>query len=111
MRDIIEIGKDLIPYNFDILLGQEEFNIYIMYNSVTDSFSATLSKNGEVLVDNEPLVYGIPLFQDVFNEKFPCLDIVPYDESGQVDEITWDNFGTLVLLTIDDEGDENVNTK
>ena len=111
MRDIIEIEKDLIPYNFDIMLGQEEFNIYIMYNSVTDSFSATLSKNGEVLVDNEPIVYGVPLFQDVFNENFPCLDIIPIDESGQVDEITWDNFGTLVFLTIDDEGDENDNTE
>ena len=105
MRDIIEIEKDLIPYNFDIMLGQEEFNIYIMYNSVTDSFTATLTKNGEVLVDNEPIVYGIPLFQDVQNERFPCLNIVPFDESGQTDEITWDNFGVLVFLTIDDEGD------
>ena len=106
MRNIIEIEKDLIPYNFDIMLEKEEFNIYIMYNSVTDSFSATLSKNGEVLVDNELIVYGVPLFQNVQNEKFPCLDIVPFDESGQTNEINWDNFGTLVLLTIDDEGDE-----
>lgn len=106
MRDIIEIEKDLIPYNFDIMLEQEEFNIYIMYNSVTDSFSATLSKDGVVLVDNEPIVYGVPLFQDVQNDNYPCLKIVPLDESGQVDFITWDNFGVLVFLTIDDEGDE-----
>lgn len=106
MRDIIEIEKDLIPYNFDILLEQEEFNIYIMYNSVTDSFSATLSKDGVVLVDNEPIVYGVPLFKDVFKENFPCLDIVPLDESGQTNVVTWENFNKTVFLTIDDEGDE-----
>ena len=105
MRDIIEIEKDLIPYNFDIMLEQEEFNIYIMYNSVTDSFSATLSKGGKVLVDNELIVYGIPLFQDIQNKQYPCLNIVPLDESGQADTVTWKNFGKTVFLTIDNEGD------
>lgn len=108
MRDIIEIEKDLIPYNFNILLEKEEFNLYIMYNSVTDSFTATLSKDGEVLVDNEPIVYGIPLFKDVYNEGFPCVDIVPIDESGQTDIVNWETFGKNVFLTIDNMGEEEL---
>lgn len=106
MRDIIPVEKELIPYNFDILLEREEFNIYIMYNSVSDSFTATLSKSGEVLVDNEPLVYGVPLFQDVYAVGFPCIDIVPLDESGNNDVVNWKTFGKTVFLTIDNEGDE-----
>lgn len=108
MRDIIEIEKDLIPYNFDILLEQEEFNLYIMYNSISDYFTVTLSKNGEVLVDNEPIVYGVPLFQDVYGENFPCIDIVPLDESGQTNIVSWENFCKTVFLTIDNMGDEEV---
>ncbi len=105
MRDIIEVEKELIPYNFDILLEKEEFNIYIMYNAVSDSFTVTLSKNGKILVDNEPVMYGVPLFKDVYNVDFPCIDIVPLDESGQTDIVTWENFGKTVFLTIDNEGD------
>ena len=105
MRDIIEIEKELIPYNFDILLGAEEFNLYIMYNEVEDLFTVTLSKDDKVLVDNEPIIYGTRLFEDVYRSEYPCLDIVPLDESGENDTVNWENFGKTVFLTIDDEGD------
>ena len=105
MRDMIEIEKELIPYNFDILLESEEFNLYIMYNSVGDFFTVTLSKDEKVLVDNEPIVYGKKLFEDVRQNHFPCLDIVPLDESGESKTVNWETFGKTVFLTIDNEGD------
>ena len=44
----------------------------------------------------------MPLFQEVYEAgKFPVLDIVPLDESGQENNVTWDNFGETVFLTID----------
>lgn len=104
MRDIIEVEKELIPYSFDILLGSEEFNMYIMYNSISDSFTVTLSKDNVVLVDNEPIVYGVRLFEDIYQNHYPCLDIVPFDESGETDVVNWETFGKTVFLTIDDEG-------
>lgn len=105
MRDIIEVEKSEIPCSFDIILGAEEFNLLFKYNEVCDIFTCTLSKNEQVLVYDEPLVYGIPLFKDVYNSAtFPCLDIVPYDESGEENAVTYENFGEKVLLTIDDEG-------
>ena len=106
MRDYIEVDKTLIPYNFDILLGAEEFNLYFMYNEVSDSFTVTLSKDDEVLVDNEPIVYGERLFADVYNNEFPCLDIVPLDESGESDVVNWETFGKTVFLTIDNVGED-----
>lgn len=105
MRDYIEVEKTDMPCSFDIVLGAEEFNLLFKYNKNSDLFTCTLSKNEKVLVYDEPLIYGVPLFKDVYNsDTFPCVDIVPYDESGEENTITYNNFGKKVLLTIDDEG-------
>lgn len=107
MRDIIEIEKELLPYNFDIELAGDEFNIEIFYNKAADLFTATLRKGEEVLCYNEPIVYGVELFADVYTSgKFPMISIVPFDQSEQEIVVTYDNFGTTVLLTIDNEGTE-----
>ena len=104
MRDIIEIEKELLPYNFNIVLAGEEFNMEIMYNERADLFTCTLSKNGEVVVYNEPLIYGVELFADVYRaDYFPALAIVPLDEAGIETAITYENFGKTVFLTIDDK--------
>ena len=108
MRDVIEIEKELLPYNFDIELAGEEFNIEIFYNKAADLFTATLMKDDEVLVYNEPIVYGVELFADVYiSDKFPMISIVPFDQSGQENAVTYENFGETVLLTIDDEDEES----
>lgn len=107
MRDIIEVEKELMPYNFSIALAGEEFNMAMDYNKTADLFTCTLSKNGEVLVYNEPLVYGKELFADVYRAgAFPALAIVPLDESGNENAITYENFGKTVFLTIDDQIEE-----
>ena len=109
MRDIIEIEKELIPYNFDIELAGEEFNIEIFYNQTADLFTATLSKDNEVLCYNEPIIYGVELFKDVYTSgKYPMLSIVPLDQSGTTDKVTYENFNKTVFLTIDDEPESEV---
>lgn len=101
MRDRIIIEKELIPYSFDILLGAEWFNLEFHYNETADLFTVTLSKDDEVLVYNEPVIYGKSLFSDLYqSEIFPALDIVPFDESGQETAVTWDNFNETVFLTV-----------
>lgn len=107
MRDYIEIDKNDLPYSYDIVLGAEEYRLTFKYNEECDLFTCTLSKDGAVLVYDEPIVYNVPLFQDVCDpETFPCVLIVPIDESGEENEVTFDNFGETVFLTIDNEGDE-----
>lgn len=106
MRDIIEVDKELIPYSFNIVLAGEMFNMAFDYNKTADLFTCTLSKNGEVVVHNEPLVYGVPLFADVYKaDLFPALDIVPLDEAGNESAVTYANFGKTVFLTIDDQSE------
>lgn len=101
MRDRILIEKELIPYSFDILLGSEWFNLDFQYNNTADLFTVTLSKDDVILVYNEPIVYGVPLFADLYQSGvFPMLDIVAYDESEQENTVTWDNFNETVFLTV-----------
>lgn len=107
MRDIIEVDKELLPYTFDIVLAGEEYNMDFAYNKAAELFTCTLSKGEEVLVYNEPIIYGVEMFKDVYRSGlFPMLSIVPLDESGNANAVTWDNFGKTVFLTIDDEPEE-----
>ena len=107
MRDIIEVEKELLPYSFDIVLAGEEYNLEFMYNKAADLFTVTLSKDEEVLVYNEPIIYGVELFADVYKSGvFPMISIVPLDEAGIETAVTYENFGKTVFLTIDDEPED-----
>lgn len=102
MRDRIIVKKELIPYGFNIALGKEKFNMRFAYNKQADLFTVSLYRDENLLCDSEPIIYGMPLFKDVYQSgKFPVLKIVPIDESGNEQEVTWENFGETVFLTID----------
>lgn len=106
-KDRILITKENIPYNFNILLADELFNIEVSYNEKHDFFTVRLSKNDEVICASEPLVYGMPLFGDVYIAgKYPAIDIIPIDESGEQNSVTFENLGETVFLTVDNAGDE-----
>lgn len=102
MRDRIMVKKDQIPYGFYIALGKEKFNLRFHYNRSAGLFTVSLYRNGVLLCANEPIVYGVPLFQDVYESGlFPAVKIVPWDESGNEQEVAWENFGSTVFLTIE----------
>lgn len=102
-RDRIEIEKSLIPYRMEILFGAELYTLNIQYNKTYDLFTIGLENaDGEVICTAEPVVYGQPLWQDVqFPGGYPALRIIPWDESGQGNTVTWDNFNKTVFLTVD----------
>lgn len=104
MRDIIEVKKELMPYNFNIALAGAMFNMEFCYNAKADLFTCTLSRDNEVLVYNEPIIYGVEMFADVYRSGlFPMLAIVPLDEAGIETAVTYANFGKTVFLTIDNQ--------
>ena len=102
-RDTITINKALIPYVFNIVLGNEKFSIRIDYNNVGEFFTAELSKDGKTLCSGEPIMYGRRLFSDVWKPSFPAVDIVPYDPSSNYNAVTYSNLCDGVLLVIDNE--------
>lgn len=108
--DILEIKKDMIPYECTILLAGEQFGLKINYNASADLFTVDLYKDGELICAGEPIVYGIPLWNDVHkSETFPATDIIPLDSSGETNAVTFDNLGETVLLIVDngEEGDSD----
>nr|DAK55300.1 MAG TPA: hypothetical protein [Caudoviricetes sp.] len=105
MRDVIEINKELVPYQFNILLADEWFELYIGYNKTADLFTVTLYKD-DVLIASEPLILGEPLFHDIYQPgRFPAVTLVPYGPAETA--VTFDNLGETVFLTVDDEGDSD----
>ena len=102
-RDRILIEKNLIPYRMEILLGAELYTLNIQYNKTYDLITIGLENtDGEVLCEAEPVVYGQPLWQDVqYPGGYPALRIIPWDNSGQENAVTFDNFNETVFLTVD----------
>ena len=104
MRDCIEINKELVPYQFNILLADEWFELYINYNKTADLFTVTVYKNDE-LICTEPLILGATMFKDIYQpKKFPAVTLVPYGPTERA--LTFENLGETVFLTIADEGDD-----
>lgn len=107
-NDVIEIDASRVPYEFDIVLADETFKIGVEYNETGKFFTLSLSKLDEETAEfvevcaGEPIVYGVPLWQDVYKHgKFPALVIIPSDESGETNAVTFDNLGRNVFLIVD----------
>ena len=64
--DRLIVDKNSIPCEMQIELAGEIFRIRFDYNALHDFFTATLSRRGKVVVHNEKIVYGKPLFASVW---------------------------------------------
>ena len=109
-KDRIQIKKSLIPYKFDINLPGKTYKLFVTYNSNADLFVIGLyDKDNNVICAGEPVIYGMPLFKDIYMPgRFPALEIVPIDESGEAERVTYDNFGKTVFLTVNNTGGDDV---
>lgn len=103
--EYIDIEKDLVPYRFDVDLDEETFTFEVNYNPEKDFFTVDLEKDGEVLVVGEKIVYGTPLFTDVWDSRFPLTTILPWDESGLSSVVNWETLGTTCFLFTPTEED------
>lgn len=105
--DYIEIDKDSVPYRFETSIADELYTFEIHYNADYDFFTVDLEDaNGEALVSGEKLIYGQSLFADVWDSRFPKIPIVPWDESENSTEVTWDTLNTSVFLyLVEDDAD------
>jgi hypothetical protein len=98
--EYIPIEKDNIPYRFEIELGAEIFEMEIRYNDTYDFFTIDLHKDDKVLILGEKVVYGVPLFTNTRDLRFPVVTIVPKDEAGLEVEVTYENFQETVFLAV-----------
>lgn len=105
--EYIEIEKGQIPYRFEIALSGTVFTFEVNYNSEYDFFTVDLERDGEVLATGNKLVYGGPLFSYSADDRFPQVEIIPYDEAGITQEVSWATLGETVFLYVFEEGEDN----
>lgn len=104
MEELV-INKNILPYECIIQLAGEIFGLQINYNATADLFTIDLYKNGELVCAGEPIIYGVPLWHDVYTAGlFPAVDIIPTDLSRGSNAVTYDNLSNTVLLLIDNGG-------
>ena len=100
--DTIKVLKDIIPYKCAIVLAGELFTLQFNYNNTMDMFTVDLYKDDVLVCAGEPIVYGVPLWKDVYRAGlYPAVDIIPLDPSGESDRVTYENLGERVLLMLD----------
>lgn len=98
---VLEINKELLPYQCDIVLGGELFTMHFGYNATAEMFTVDLYKDGSLVSAGEPIVYGVPLWADVYRkEDFPSVAIIPLDLSGESSAVTYDNLCETVQLIV-----------
>lgn len=108
----IEIDKELLPYNFDIVLrnwdNQEvSYSMDVNYNVSGNYFTFTLYYDGEILVQNEKLVLGQPLFKFLsedndlnMDDRFPKDVIIPMSLTDNIGKVDYENINKSVYLYI-----------
>ncbi|UVI28163.1 phage baseplate plug family protein [Paenibacillus spongiae] len=99
----VDIEKELIPYRFDIEIAEETFSFEVNYNAEHDFFTIDLSLDGEVLAAGVKLVYGVPLFGDIQDHRFPAYPLLPLDLAGDSQSVNWETLSVRVFLYIIDE--------
>lgn len=102
--EYIDIDKESIPYEFDLELEQDVYTLDVRYNDLFDFFTIDLSKDGQMLVTGEKIVYGQPLFEGA-DERLPAPRIIPIDPSGNENTVTYENFNETVFLILDNGGE------
>jgi len=108
---IIEIDKNLIPYQFDIELSGRIYTMEINYNYMFDFFTIDLYLDKKPLVKSEKLIINEILFKELYednegnlNEEFPTEILIPLG-NNDTDRITYDNFGIDVQLYYAERGE------
>lgn len=111
MRDYIDIDIDDLPDIFDINIVDEEYVMRVDYNRFADFYTITIQKDGETLVEQEPLILGQLVAIDIPDPRLPRVDIRVMDETGQATDAGRGNFGESVRLyfdVVDPNGSETV---
>lgn len=103
----IEIKKDIIPYRFDIDIGNKIFTFDINYNFLFDYFTIDLSFADEVLVKGEKLVLEEVLFKSLYkddagniDERFPSDVLIPISPNNAARRIGWNELENSVFLFV-----------
>lgn len=101
MRQYIPVNTDDLPDIFDITLAGEVYTLRLDYNSVADFYTLTIMQDGEILLEQEPLVLNQLVGIDIPDSRLPRTDIRVMDESNNAKAAGKGELGYDVQLYLD----------
>lgn len=101
-REWLEIDRDSIPYSIYVDLRGTIIQFEFHYNTISDSFTVNLSdQDGGIIVEGKRIVYGADLLSSIVDDRLPpTLAIVPMDDAGMHQDITWNNISDIKLFFV-----------
>ena len=96
----INIDKNQIPYEFEIVLDNNTFQFELNYNSLGDFFTVTLFKDHVRIIDSYKVVYNVPLFENLGYLDIPKIIIKPLDTTGDTQAANYDSLNEDVFLYV-----------
>ncbi|UHR03256.1 hypothetical protein LV469_02910 [Peptoniphilus sp. GNH] len=96
----INIDKNQIPYEFEIVLDNSTFQLELNYNSVGDFFTVSVKKDHVKIVDSYKVVYNVELFENLKYLGVPKVVIKPFDTTGIANKVDYDNLNEDVFLYV-----------
>lgn len=100
--EYIPIDKSIIPYSFNIKLGEKTFVFSVNYNAEHDFFAVDLYRDDTLIVAGEKIVYGRVMFENQQYDDIPRVPILPYDLAQNGERVTWSNLNETVFLWLID---------
>ena len=101
MRQYIPVNTDDLPDIFDITLAGEVYTLRMDYNSVADFYTLTIMRDGETLLEQEPLVLNQLVGIDIPDSRLPRTDIRVMDEANNAKDAGKGELGYDVQLYLD----------
>lgn len=111
MRKYIPVDTTNLPDIFDINLAGDTYTFRIDYNSIADYYTVTIMKDEVTLLEQEPLLLGQLVGQDLARAGLPMTDLKVLDETGNAIDQGKGIFGQSVQIyldVIDPNGSETI---
>ena len=99
--ETVPINKVQCPYYFQIRLPYQLYELEIRYNETHDFFTVDLRRNEATVVNGEKMVYGVPLFTDITDERIPPLTITPRSRNHEGQEVSYGTLEETVFLVVE----------
>lgn len=101
MRRYIPIDTEDLPDIFEIELAGDVFTFRVDYNRIGDYYTLTIQKDDKTILNQEPLLLGNLVGEDIPNTSLPKIDLRTMDETGQATDQGKLSFGDNVKLYLD----------
>ncbi|RVU70158.1 hypothetical protein EJK17_08995 [Lactobacillus xujianguonis] len=111
MRQHLPVDVENLPDIYDIKLAGTNYTLRLDYNPIADYYTCTIILDGEVLLEQEPLILNQLVGIDIPDDRLPAVDLRVMDETGNAVSQGKGEFGDNVKIyldVIDPNGSEDV---